>query len=340
VLLAHGAGVVSGLDVIASDPPDSSIFIRPGVALDSNGQVIILTESMTYDLGRNMDGLLHILLSYGEGAPRPKDGANDGPLYVESHFSIVATPSLPATPYVELARVRRVGRQAAISDAKDPEYPGANEVDLRYRRDGGGRAPAVRSIGVAHLGAHTEKHGNGAKNLVRALNRMGGERVIVDDGLQMDAQVNDYTLLYLVGGDDFQMNADQMTVLYNYLQQGGTVFYEGCRHDAKGEPKADAAFMDMLGSFGVKLADLPADHALLSSAALFAAPPPGFESQGTPKVMVSDGIIFSTYDYGCLWQGERRAETPSREAIRAAHEWGANLLGYAQQRRKSTGARK
>ena len=338
-LLAHGAGIVSGLNVIAGDPPDSSVFVQPGVALDPQGHAIVLSEPMSYDVGHNMDGLLHVLLSYSEGAARPGNGSGDGPLYVEAQFSIVATPTLPATPFVELARVRRVGRQAAITDAKEREHPRANELDLRFRREIGGRVSPTVSVGVVHLGAHTERHGNGAKQLARALNRQGGQRVILDDALNMDAQVNDYTLLYLVGGDDFQMSADQMTVLYNYLQQGGTVFYEACRHDAKGEPKADAAFMDLLGSFGAKLTELAAGHDLLNSAALFAAPPAGFESQGTPKLMVGDGIIFSTHDYGCLWQGERRAETPSRESIRSAMEWGANLIAYAAARRKPASAR-
>ena len=41
------------------------------------------------------------------------------------------------------------------------------------------------------------------------------------------------------------------------VQGGGTVFFESCRHDASGKLKSDAAFMDMLGSFGMKLADVP-----------------------------------------------------------------------------------
>jgi hypothetical protein len=45
------------------------------------------------------------------------------------------------------------------------------------------------------------------------------------------------------------------------------------------------------------------------------------------------GVIFSTADYGCLWQGDRRSGAAGREAIRAAHEFGANILAYAEARR-------
>ncbi len=33
-MLNHGAGVVTGLEVIASDPPDTAVYVQPGIALD------------------------------------------------------------------------------------------------------------------------------------------------------------------------------------------------------------------------------------------------------------------------------------------------------------------
>src|SRR6185436_18305260 len=107
-----------------------------------------------------------------------------------------------------------------------------------------------------------------------------------------------------------------------------------------GKNKADAAFMDMLGSFGVKLADLATGHELLNSMVLFAVQPSGFETAGAPSVQVADGIVFSGADYGCLWQGEKRGGMPSREEIRAATEWGANIMAYAAQRRAKASGRK
>jgi hypothetical protein len=98
--------------------------------------------------------------------------------------------------------------------------------------------------------------------------------------------------------------------------------------------------MDILGSFGVKLADLPAGHDLLTGPALFATPPAGFEAGTSSAVQIADGTIFSAVDYGCLWQGERRGGTPSREEIRSATEWGSNIIAHAIQRRAKVSGRK
>jgi hypothetical protein len=72
---------------------------------------------------------------------------------------------------------------------------------------------------------------------------------------------------------------------------------------------------------------------------LFAAPPPGFETDGTPKVVVGAAaagrVVWSMCDYGCLWQGERRGRAASREEIRTAMEWGANVVTYALNRLSS-----
>ena len=41
VLAMHSPGVVAGLDVVAWNPPDSSVVIYPGVALDLEGHTIM-----------------------------------------------------------------------------------------------------------------------------------------------------------------------------------------------------------------------------------------------------------------------------------------------------------
>ncbi len=40
--LAHGAGILSGLEVIASDPPDGTVYILPGSAIAPNGELILV----------------------------------------------------------------------------------------------------------------------------------------------------------------------------------------------------------------------------------------------------------------------------------------------------------
>ena len=346
-LLNHGAGIVTGLQVIASDPPDNSVYILPGIALDSLGQTIILPEPFAYDLGA-AQGTLYLLLTYGESQPRPDDraspsGQTDGMLYIYSHYGLEAggAPPDPTGPYVELARVRRSAPAAPITDAPDPMLPGPNQIDLRFRRSIGASLQNVASLAVCYLGGGASeregarKHGRGASWMARAVRQTDGMQVWVDNDVPLapGSDLSGYTLVYLVGQGRFQFSPDAMNVVYAYLQGGGTLLIESCRQEPKGAEAADAAFLDMLSSFGIKLDDLPAGHTLLAEPNLFTAPPAGFESDGRPGIRLGDGVILCSADYGCLWQGERRDKPALREEIRAAHEWGGNILAYALGRR-------
>ena len=105
---------------------------------------------------------------------------------------------------------------------------------------------------------------------------------------------------------------------------------------------ADAAFMDLAASFGIALAAPQSDDpknaggVLLTTPNHFAVPPSGFESEGQPAFLAGDGLLFSSCDYGCLWQGHRRGRPATREEIRTAEEWGQNLLAYALRRKQET----
>jgi hypothetical protein len=337
--LSHDAGIVTGLEVIASDPPDSAVYILPGIAIDPGGETIILPEPMAYDLGASQ-GALYLLLSHGESRPRTEGGEPGDPLYVHAQYAIEATSTRPDTPFVELARIRRQGRETPIQNAADRDHPAQNEIDLRYRNGVGVQQEAALTLGVSYAGGQSSRrHGRGADHLARAL-RHGGQRVWVDNGIALDDRLSDYVLVYLVGGEAFQLTSDEANALYAYLQAGGTVFFESCRYRTEdGTPAADASFQDLYASMGIELQELTADHDLLVKPHLFAAPPSGFETQGPPHVLVGGGVIFGACDYGCLWRGERREGLASREEIRTAFEWGGNLVAYAAQRRAAARAR-
>jgi hypothetical protein len=99
-------------------------------------------------------------------------------------------------------------------------------------------------------------------------------------------------------------------------------------------PEAESSFMYFLRGKEMQPEALPAGHRLLTQPYLFAAPPTGFETQGNPQLLISEGVVFSTYNYGLVWQGERRGRLASREEIRAATEWGTNIIMYALNRRR------
>lgn len=337
-LLGHGPGILTGLEVIASDPPDTSVYIRPGIAIDTGGEIIALTEPVAYDLGA-AQGPLYLLLTYGEGPPRAGTGLSPASetLYVHAEFGIETRPSLADAAGVELARIRRQGREAPIADAQDPEHPAPNEIDLRFRREIGAASQEVASMAVCYVGGPAnERHGRGASTLGRALRHAGKTPLWVDDDVSLGPELGSYALVYLVGQDAFELGSDEMNALYAYLQEGGTVFFESCRQ-APGAEESDAAFLDLLGSLGIQLEGVEPGHPLLTEPYFFAAPASGFVTEEEPKLRAGAGVVLSSYDYGCLWQGERQGDVPSREEIRAAHEWGHNLVAYALRRRRKAG---
>jgi hypothetical protein len=336
-LYSHGSGIVTGLQVIASDPADTSVYILPGVAVDSAGSTVVISEPTAYDIGRQVEGLLHLVLTYGETRPRAEgdQSTQEGaPLYVQAEFGVQALNTLPPTPHVELARVRRQGRTSAIADAKDPAQPGVNEIDLRWRQQNVVTARETVGVAVFYAGMADRRHGQGVMNLARSVRHSGPYNVVVEDNASLTTGLDDYALVCLVGQRAFQLSPEEQNTLQAYVQAGGTVFLEACRRE--GVPGADQSFADLLNTFGVKVADaVKARHAVLTSPNFFAMLPAGYETQGTPALQAGGGAILSLADYGCVWSGERRSGAASREEIRAAFELGENILNYAIERRRA-----
>ncbi len=336
---AHGPGIVYGLEVIAGEPPSNQVYVQPGIAVDPLGRTIILSEARGYDL-RAGDGLVYLVLTHEETPPRTEGRAagDDAPRYVYTEYSLQATNAPPQTPYVELARIRRDGA-AAVSNAVRPELPARNEIDMRHRATLTSVAPPLLSVAVVGVGgaaAGEEGHARGAALLGRAVHNMGRMRVAVDALPALDRSLDaHYGLLYLVGQDAFRLTSDQMTALFNFYQQGGSIFYESCREKGTGDPGGDASFLNFLNSMDQKVAPLGEDNRLLMEPHFFPAPPDGFETQGSPRIQIGEGILFSSFDYGCLWQGKRRGRRATRSEVRAAYEWGENILAWALRRRQA-----
>lgn len=196
------------------------------------------------------------------------------------------------------------------------------------------------TIAITYLGqANSEKHRRGAEFLVRALSRSRPSRQIkIEDNVPLTHPLTRYTLVFLVGEQRFQHNNPETNRnLYNYLRDGGTLFLESCRHQTgRGRVPADESFSALIRALGIRqIRPIQAPHPLLEEPYLFAAPPSGFANWGKAVVQVADGVIWSMADYGCLWAGEQSDSSPSREDIRAAIEWGSNIIEYALKRRKS-----
>lgn len=334
-LLNHGPGILAGFEVIASNPPDRSVYISPGIAVDPLGQIIVLPKATTYDLGQTAEGLLYLWLSYQESHPRPDPDKSpdytDGPLYAQTGVTIASRSTWPDTPGVELARIWRESRTSPAFDAKDAAHPGLNEIDLRFRRVVGLAPRPLARLAVRYLGSEgvDAAHLQGVDLLARNCRQAANLHVVVEANAPLGANLETFTLVYLVGLGAFRLSGDEISALRAYLQQGGTLLLESRRAGNQADAPADASFRELLAALNVSPAALPTDHPLLLDPFPFGSPPPGFETHGAATVTAAGGVIFSTCDYGGLWQRQRRSGPASREEIRAALEWGANIISYA-----------
>ena len=70
ILTFHNTGIVEGLEVTANKPPDLSATINPGMAVDPEGNIIIVHQAQRYQLQTRQKGIIHLVI------------------FVERHFSI------------------------------------------------------------------------------------------------------------------------------------------------------------------------------------------------------------------------------------------------------------
>lgn len=330
----HGVGIVTGLEVIASEPASQIVYILPGVAIDPSGNMLVVAEPTPYDLSSYQAGTLHMLISYDESRPQPINGRHgDSPYYVYTGYNIETIIDTPDSPLVELARIHRPDLDQPVTNAVD-NRPGRNQIDLRFR-------PRVVTFQAqrALIGIHTlnrmssPSHTRGAANLAAHLSQSPSLQAWIDDDMTLAGDLSRYTVICLVAKAAFQLEVDQINALYRFVQGGGTVLLESCRREGGSAPVSDNLLRDVAGSLGARLDSVKLGHPLLSTPHLFAQAPAGYETQGSPGLWAGDGVIFSTHDYGCLWTGERRGGLAGREEIRAALEFGQNLVEYALRRR-------
>lgn len=340
-LNGHGVGILAGLEVIASEPASQTVYILPGAAIDPGGNLILVDQPAPYDLGRYADGVLHLLLTYSETRPQPQNGQHgDHPFFVYTGYSVETIVGRPDSPQVELARIVRQGvgqgRDTPITDATAFHRPGVNQIDLRFRPE---IAPLGRTtvlVGVAYLSRPGDpSHSRGVAHLARSVSMQPEMRVLVNDGVDLAGDLGEYTLLCLAAQDAFTPDERVVANLRAFVDGGGTLFVESCHREGGQRPAADASFAGLVRQLGRSPRPVQRHAPLLSEPFFFAQPPDGYETHGAPSLHEGDGVVVSGWDYACLWQGERRSGGATREEIRAAMEWGHNLLLYAWQRRSA-----
>jgi hypothetical protein len=317
-LFFHGAGIITGLEVLANDPPDRYVFISPGVAVDQAGKVIVLAEPVTYDFGSSTEGTLFLMLGYGE---REAGGVEKEEKFIHDEFVIAARPSLPKRPAVELARITLNKAGRPIQNAERAEHPQASELDLRFRTIITPAARQVVRVGLVNLGKPVAEAASGWNYLASACQQMSSYTLAVDIDLTLNADLSQYDLVCLSGSGTFKLDASQQKLLREYLQNNKIIFIDAF------DNAADASFNAVFEKLEHVLAPLAADDVLLSEPFLFSTPPHGHNEA---QVLRDRQIIYSRAGYSLAWAAKLPAEQNTRADIRSAHEWGVNIIHYCQ----------
>ena len=358
LLAFHRVGIVQGLEVTASATPDLSVTVRPGVAVDPEGNVVVVGQQQLYRLQTQKKGLIYLVIQFREVAGEPYQPPNGGqPTRMLDAYRIQERERLPSEPYLELARIDFDPAVSSIADVKSAQRPGKNEIDLRFRVVGtapppspppsppkiaatpasveaapvAARAPAL-IVGHATLGGESILHLEGLENVAKGLTSTHpGLQVSVHGNIAIDQNLKGCALLYLTGKGKFEIDSSQQGALAAFLQSGGTIVGEGCSEGeegaARGAREFGLAFNQLAGQLKHRLEVIKRGHPVLSALHVFSAVPQGAESG---MLMEGGRIIYSGSDYGCAWRGGRENQPLSREVIRASFEMGENFIAFAR----------
>jgi len=306
-LFFHGSGIVCGLEVTANDPPNQFVYISPGVAVDSAGNVIVLNETVAYDFSASAEGSLFLVIGHGE---RESGGIEAELKLTHDEYVIAARPSFPKRPVVELARITLAGAEKPIQSAQDPAHPKVGELDLRHRVQLVTQALRPIRVGVCTLGTAVPEATTGWDYLGRECQRSHFGKLIVDVGLSPTADLAQFDVVCLTGNGTFKSDAATVKALRSYLASGNFLLAEAL------DPAAEKAFMGLFEKLEANLQPLPAEDALLTTPYLF-------PSASLALLWRDKQIIYSTGGFSPAWSGK---STSSRAEIRSAHEWGMNLI--------------
>jgi len=350
LLALHGIGIVQGLEVVANQPPDLNVVVRPGVAIDPEGRLLALSEQQIVPIPAvpNLTTIF-VVLEYSEKEAQVQNVTEGGqPQVARILESCRVRASLEAVGgAVELARVSFDPATRSIRNPASPRQSGPNEIDgsgrmLTNDRAGststGGKAARIAlTMGVLRYGPATnvewKRHSEGVRRLLRDTAANTNLDANLLDGVSIvdETVMRQCKMLYMTGRSAFRFTPEEEQATRRFLDRGGILWLDPCRNGLPSGTPDDfsRSCIELTQKLNRQPIQPRSGHPLFTSRYLFAAPPVALEPAGV--VVEANRIIITTGDYGCLWEGrgQERVDPPSREVLRAAQEFGANALFLA-----------
>ena len=223
ILSMHKPGIICGLEIRANDPADHYVFISPGAAVDEQGRVIVVDQTVAYDFGDEGAGRYRLLLGYAE---HERENSETKVKLMQHEYIIAARQSLPKQPVVELARVTISEKGASIRDAADPIQPGKDELDLRFRQDQNDFQKTIHAAVITYP-SDNESIFKCWRVMNREMEFLMRVKLIIDVLPDIDERINDYDMIYIGAAGTFSPTDTQTALLKNYYNNGKGILMEG-----------------------------------------------------------------------------------------------------------------
>jgi len=239
----HQAGIVWGLgvSVISPSPAEAPEYrdqrwlqIQPGVAIDCDGNPIIVPQPMTFRIASQppvKDFLVvYVVINFVDPETLKITGNSQPvPQLVQETFRIDEKIAPPTAKDVELCRIVLSPGEVALVPATDVLNPEVNNLDLRYRQQAQVRSRT--QVRIAHLGGHSTNVAVFASlsNLVNSVSTLypAMEVTAVDQVTLLGSLENlGYDLLYLNYSQLFTFQELEKEHLSQYLATGAVALIE------------------------------------------------------------------------------------------------------------------
>jgi hypothetical protein len=340
-------GIVWGLGVKVIQPPDGCneefqrkdkdrneqrwLEIQPGIAIDVEGNPIIVDDKLersdrTYRIAApaplRETQTIYVVISYVE----PKvDGEQTSETLLE-RFRFHQTTEPPKSRDIELCRIQIQPGKVQLKIPDDPFNPQINEIDLRYRMH-----VQVRPQSHVKLGTIKPLTVQAAKNF-RALSQslpalfpdLSAAPVEI---VNLTSDLEQCDLLYLTLEQMKALNRVDKQVLKDYVDVSrGLILVESHSsleiYNLPSQTEFPAELSDWQKPDSTFNTEFDIECLLRSHPFLFATLP--------PQVCLGNGLILIPQILSNAWSGQPQLP---RHEIRAAQEFGINMLHFAWQRR-------
>jgi hypothetical protein len=244
----HLPGIVDGLGVSLIKDNDQidrkykdgrGIVIKPGIAIDGQGNFIIVEQPNYYRIRSHVarETTIYLLISYQDPDQLEIVEQNQSEIVTEA-FRIDEKYSPPSQNEIELCRIKLQPGEVILKTALDVFNPQINELDLTKRLQAQLRPQTFVTIGISQNNYSSRHNLNGLLQSVSAIYpHWAGQtpvkpclisppsREIVDYYVE---QIISLDLIYLtqIEFDQFYLEPHAVMVLEKYLNSGGLLLIE------------------------------------------------------------------------------------------------------------------